>query len=227
MAKKTAPLLPSTDELLCQLGARLRLARLRRKLPAKQVAERAGMSPMTLRSVERGGSGVTLGAYAAVMQVLGVEQDLNLLAQADPVGRDLQDSRLQPQSRAAHVLSQTGRSAPSKHAASSAAKVLFSSAMPQLNAPSRLEQLRREVEALPAEQLRRAVEALPENQLRNALAQIPGHQMRETLRQMDSPAKTLEAQVKSVGSDWLKNSGFAKSDVLAGLIKRPPAKTGG
>lgn len=96
MAKKTAPLLPSVDELLQQFGERLRLARLRRRLPAKQVAERAGMSPMTLRSLERGGSGVTMGAYLAVMQVLGIERDLNLLASADPVGRELQDSRLRP-----------------------------------------------------------------------------------------------------------------------------------
>jgi transcriptional regulator with XRE-family HTH domain len=96
MAKKTAPLLPSVDELLQQFGERLRLARLRRHLPAKQVAERAGMSPMTLRSLERGGSGVTMGAYLAVMQVLGIETDLDLLAKADPVGRELQDSRLRP-----------------------------------------------------------------------------------------------------------------------------------
>lgn len=100
MAKKTAPLLPSTDGLLCQFGARLRVARLRRRLPAKQVAERAGMSPMTLRSVERGGSGVTMGAYLAVMQVLGIEKDLNLLAKADPVGRELQDARLPTHSKA-------------------------------------------------------------------------------------------------------------------------------
>lgn len=96
MAKKTAPLLPSVDELLQRFGERLRLARLRRRLPAKQVAERAGMSPMTLRSLERGGSGVTMGAYLAVMQVLGIERDLELLASADPVGRELQDSRLSP-----------------------------------------------------------------------------------------------------------------------------------
>jgi len=100
MAKKTAPLLPITDELLRQFGDRLHLARLRRRLSAKQVAERAGMSPMTLRSLERGGSGVTMGAYLSVMQVLGIERDLNLLGKADPVGRELQDAQMPTRTKA-------------------------------------------------------------------------------------------------------------------------------
>lgn len=101
MAKKTAPLLPATELRLQQLGKRLRLARLRRHLTGKQVAERAGMTPVTLRSLERGSSGVTIGAYLAVMQVLGAEEDLDLLLKNDPLGRDLQDAALARRSRSA------------------------------------------------------------------------------------------------------------------------------
>ncbi len=57
------------------------------------------MASMTLRSLERGGAGVTMGAYLAVMQVLGIEKDLDLLGAADLLGRELQDARLTTQGK--------------------------------------------------------------------------------------------------------------------------------
>ena len=94
MAKRIAPLLPPLERRLARLGERIRTARLRRRLSAKLTAERAGMSLMTLRSVERGGMGVTIGAYVAVLHVLGLDGDLDAVAQADPLGSDLQDAAL-------------------------------------------------------------------------------------------------------------------------------------
>ena len=94
MARKTAPLLPRIARLLTDLGERLKLARLRRRLTAKQVAERASMSVMTLRSLESGGAGVTMGAYLSVMHVLGLEQDVNKVGATDEFGHQLQDARL-------------------------------------------------------------------------------------------------------------------------------------
>ena len=115
MAKTIAPLLPSTTEFLQRFGERLRLARLRRRLTAKQVAERAGMAPMTLRSLERGGAGVTMGAYLAVMQVLGIEKDLDLLGAADLMGRELQDTRLTTRGKPSVRTEPSASVEPTKH----------------------------------------------------------------------------------------------------------------
>jgi len=52
------------------------------------------MSVMTLRSLESGGAGGTMGAYVSVMHVLGLEQDLNKVGALDDLGRHLQDAQL-------------------------------------------------------------------------------------------------------------------------------------
>lgn len=94
MARKTAQPSAALDEILKALGENIRLARLRRKISTTMLAERAGMTRNTLRSIERGDSGVTVGAYANVLFCLGLERDLLLIGDDDTLGRKLQDAAL-------------------------------------------------------------------------------------------------------------------------------------
>jgi transcriptional regulator with XRE-family HTH domain len=87
--------------LLEAIGGNLKLARLRRKFSAETVAQRAGISRKTMYRVEQGDPAVALGIYARVMQALGLEQDLSLLAADDLLGRKLQDAVLPAPRRAA------------------------------------------------------------------------------------------------------------------------------
>ena len=101
MSKKTTVILPQTQEILNQLGEQIRLARLRRHLPAELVAERAGLSRMTLSNIEKGSASVAIGSYAAVLHALnGMDKDLLLVAKDDELGRKLQDLELPTRRRA-------------------------------------------------------------------------------------------------------------------------------
>ena len=94
MVRKTAVISPKLEEVLQNVGENIKLARLRRKITTTMLAERAGISRTTLRKVENGGYGVTIGIYASVLFCLGLEKDLLLLAGDDPLGRRLQDAAL-------------------------------------------------------------------------------------------------------------------------------------
>lgn len=65
---------------LRKLGRDIHDARRRRGLPAEIVAERAFMSRPTLRRIENGNHGVSMGAYAAVLQALGLLNGVGELA---------------------------------------------------------------------------------------------------------------------------------------------------
>jgi transcriptional regulator with XRE-family HTH domain len=101
VSKKSTVVLPQTQEILNQLGEQLRLARLRRHLSAELVAERAGISRMTLSNIEKGSPSVAVGSYAAVLHALnGMDKDLLLVAKDDELGRKLQDLELPTRRRA-------------------------------------------------------------------------------------------------------------------------------
>lgn len=95
MPKQSIVLLPETENILEQMGTQIKYARLRRKLSAELVAERAGISRATLVSIEKGLPSVAMGCYAAVLHALGyMDRDLLLIAKDDELGRKLQDLNL-------------------------------------------------------------------------------------------------------------------------------------
>ena len=72
----------------------VQLARRRRGITSALMAERADMSLMTLRAIERGSPKVAMGNYMSVLFCLGMQGDMAQVAAADQQGRDIQDARL-------------------------------------------------------------------------------------------------------------------------------------
>ena len=82
------------------MGLQIKYARLRRKISAEIVAERAGISRATLCAIEKGSPSVAMGCYAAVLHALNyMDKDLLLVAKDDELGRKLQDLDLHVQKR--------------------------------------------------------------------------------------------------------------------------------
>ena len=100
MGREKPILLPKHRKILEEFGENIRLARLRRKLSAEQVSERANISRPTLTAIEKGSESVSIGMYFQVLMVLRLEKDILLLAKDDELGRKLQDANLIIKSRA-------------------------------------------------------------------------------------------------------------------------------
>jgi transcriptional regulator with XRE-family HTH domain len=86
---------PSVARQMTAFGDRLHMARRRRKISTVQMAERMGVSRDTLNRLEKGDPNIALGTYLRALRVLRLDQDLDLLAKDDVLGRKLQDLELE------------------------------------------------------------------------------------------------------------------------------------
>ena len=88
------------EENMSIVGEQIKLARLRRNLTQKQIADRAMISVLTLTRVEKGQANVAIGIYLRVLYALQLSDDILWLAKEDPIGRELQDLNLKHRERA-------------------------------------------------------------------------------------------------------------------------------
>lgn len=79
-----------------KLGEDIRDARRRRRIPVALMAERASISRTTLRKIEKGEPGVSIGIYARVIFVLGIIHRLAEVAEPshDAVGLRIEEEHL-------------------------------------------------------------------------------------------------------------------------------------
>ena len=94
MDTKNTPL--PVKRALKRLGQALSEARKRRRIPMQLTADRASISRATLSKIEKGDGGVSLGAYAKILFVLGMVQQLAELAdpKSDELGLGLEAASL-------------------------------------------------------------------------------------------------------------------------------------
>lgn len=94
MGRRKVILYPQVQKKLEDLGHRIKLARLRRKLTIEMVAERAKISRFSVREVEKGSPSVAIGIYVNVLMAIGMVKELDNFLADDPLGRMLQDDEL-------------------------------------------------------------------------------------------------------------------------------------
>ena len=87
---------PSARRALHSLGADLKVARLKRRIPVKEFAERIGVSERTVTRLEKGDGGVGIGTLAMACMVLGELDRISgfLDAGSDDTGLFMEKERL-------------------------------------------------------------------------------------------------------------------------------------
>ena len=92
MSNRSNPLSPQTIEASRLLGARIQLARRQRRWTLQELADRAGVTAVTMRKVERGDPSVRLGVAFEAAALTGVP-----LFDPDPARRRLEADRVDDQ----------------------------------------------------------------------------------------------------------------------------------
>lgn len=87
---------PSMKKTIQRLGENIKIARKRRRIPLRQMSERAMVSVPTLRKVEAGNPTVSLGIIVQILWVLQLHEGLKSIAdpQTDVVGIQKERNRL-------------------------------------------------------------------------------------------------------------------------------------
>ena len=80
MPRKNINLTSDTMKILEKVGAQIKRARLRRNISVEVITDQASISETTFYAIEKGTSTVSIGAYAAVLAVLELDKDLELIA---------------------------------------------------------------------------------------------------------------------------------------------------
>lgn len=87
--------MPQTKKIIEDLGERIKLARIRRKLSTKLICERAGISRATLCQVEKGSASPSIGTYINVLMALGgMDKEFDKILDNDIVGNNLNEIEL-------------------------------------------------------------------------------------------------------------------------------------
>ncbi len=94
MSRPRRSLYPDTQRQAEALGARLKAARVRRRMSEAEMAARVLVSRPTIRRLESGDLSVSTAILVRVLEVLSLADDISHIAERDELGHSLADARL-------------------------------------------------------------------------------------------------------------------------------------
>jgi DNA-binding XRE family transcriptional regulator len=93
----------AVERAIRTLGGHIAEARIRRRMSQQNLADRIGVSRLTIIRIERGHPRVEIAAFVAALWALDLHHDLSAIAslERDPVGATLAQARLGTRARGA------------------------------------------------------------------------------------------------------------------------------